>query len=66
MARFCAQCSIEIFTEDFGDFANLSRPIDTLFGLYPLVLCEDCGPTQVDHTGTCIFHELDQHGSLRR
>lgn len=54
MADFCKQCSEDIFGEDFGDMAGLSTQQDTVNKLYPVVLCEDCGPCQVDHTGTCV------------
>ncbi|MDW9491735.1 hypothetical protein [Sinorhizobium meliloti] len=54
MADFCRQCSIDTFGEDFGDLAALSTVEDTEKGLYAVVLCEGCGPTQVDHEGTCI------------
>lgn len=60
MADFCKQCSLETFGEDFGDLQGLTRPIDTLFNLYALVLCEGCGATQVDHTGCCIHHGFDK------
>lgn len=51
MADFCKQCSLETFQKDFGDLAGLSKLEDTAAGLYPVVLCEGCGPIQVDHTG---------------
>lgn len=58
MADYCRQCWGEPYTHDLE---GLSRPIDTLFGLYPVVLCEGCGATQVDHTGFCIHHEREKH-----
>jgi hypothetical protein len=54
MADFCAQCSIEMFEKDFGDLAGQSTAEHTAAGLYPIVLCEGCGPIQVDHTGRCV------------
>jgi len=54
MADFCKQCSIGNFGEDFGDLAGLSTEEDTDNNLYCLVLCEGCGPIQVDHNGSCI------------
>lgn len=63
MADFCKQCSIDIFGEDFGDMKNCSTPEDTAKSLFALVLCEDCGPTQVDHEGKCIAEDCyKKHG----
>jgi hypothetical protein len=56
MADFCKQCAIKTFGEDIGDLAGISTPQDTAQGLYPITLCEGCGPVQVDHTGQRI-HE---------
>lgn len=57
MSSFCKQCSIDVFGEDFGDMAGISKLEDTKAGLYALVLCEDCGGVQVDHEGNCITHD---------
>ncbi len=38
MADFCKQCSIEIFENDYGDFAGLCKKEETIE-----VLCEGCG-----------------------
>lgn len=54
MADYCKACSIEIFGEDFRELAGLSSPEQTAKGLYPVVICEGCGSTQVDHDGACI------------
>lgn len=54
MADFCKECSLEDFGRDFGDLANLSTEADTKNALYAVVLCEGCGPIQVDHTGTRV------------
>lgn len=63
MASFCKQCSIETWGFDDRDFAGISSEEDTKKGLYALVLCEGCGPTQVDHTGTCICQDCyEKHG----
>ena len=56
MADFCKQCSIKLFGEDFGDLSDLCKP-DELVG----VLCEGCGGTVVDHTGTCLTDCLLHH-----
>lgn len=63
MAGFCTQCSLSFFNEDFGDFVGLSSEEDTLEGRYASIICEGCGPTLVDHTGTCIYHSKDSKDS---
>lgn len=54
MADFCMKCSIKMFGEDFGDLAKLSTEEDTKNNLFPIVLCESCGPIQVNHLGECV------------
>lgn len=54
MSDYCKQCSLAMFGRDFYDLAYLSTPADTRAGQFPVVLCESCGPIQVDHTGFCI------------
>jgi len=56
MADFCKQCSIENFLCDHGDLAHLfdrseaaANPTHVIS-----VLCEGCGPTQVDWHGKCV------------
>ncbi len=61
MADFCTQCSRNMFGKDYGDMRGLSHPIDTCFKLYPVVLCEGCGATQVNHRGECIHHNEKNH-----
>ncbi len=61
MAEFCSQCSMSHFGTVYGDFAGLSTPADTAAGLYPVVLCEGCGPCQVDHTGLCVSKDCAGH-----
>lgn len=64
MADFCKQCSIEIFGEDIGDHAGHSTIDDTAKGLFPVVICEGCGFTQVDHTGKCVAVDCHKaHGA---
>lgn len=57
MADFCRQCSIDVFREDFGDMKGLCEE-----GMMATVLCEGCGPTWVDHEGTCIGACARGHG----
>ena len=55
MADFCMQCAFEMWGLGIpNDLIGLSTEEDTKNGLYAVVLCESCGPTQVDHTGKCI------------
>ena len=62
MADFCKQCSIDMFGDDFGDLAGLSKASDTRKGLYCTVICEGCGCIQVDHEGNCISKDcLKKH-----
>ena len=56
MADLCHQCARDLFGEDSGDLAGLSTPDDTRAGLFPVLICEGCGPVQVDHAGRRI-HE---------
>jgi hypothetical protein len=61
MADFCKQCA-----EGMGfpaDLAGLSTEEDTKQGLHPIVLCEGCGPIQVDHEGKCVSWDCyENHG----
>lgn len=54
MADFCKQCSIDMFGEDFGDLAGITTEEDTANSRFVFVICEGCGPTDVDHTGKCV------------
>lgn len=63
MADFCHQCSVENFYEDFKDLAGLSDEAATKRGLFPVVLCEGCGPCQVNHDGVCVSVDcVKKHG----
>jgi hypothetical protein len=64
MADFCAQCAEDLFGDGHSsDFAGLSTAQETAAGLYHVVLCEGCGPIQVDHTGRCVSIDcIEQHG----
>lgn len=49
MAEFCAQCAEEMgFKSDFIGLPNAKH------GLYHTVLCEGCGPIQVNSKGECV------------
>lgn len=57
MADFCQQTSIELFGSDYGDLARLCQK-----GEMVDVLCEECGPSTVDHKGVCLGGDLCRHG----
>lgn len=67
MSDFCKQCSIDVFGEDFGDFAITLPPGAGPHDGYRFVLCEGCGPSCiVDPTGKCVSHGcLKQHGIFK-
>ncbi len=62
MADFCKQCSIDMFGKDFGDLKGITNQTDLNEGLAASVLCEDCGPIQVDTDGKCITNCIKSHG----
>lgn len=63
MSDYCKQCSEEIFGRDFHDMKGLSTEEDTSNGKYAVVLCECCGPCQVDHLGMCVSIDCgERHG----
>jgi hypothetical protein len=51
MADFCKQCSLEVFGEDSRDLANITKVEDWNAGKAVYVICEGCGPIQVDPNG---------------
>lgn len=58
MADFCKQCSAEFLDLDNSDFVDLCNP-----GFTIVVLCEGCGPTEVDSNGVCVSEDcLERHG----
>ena len=57
MSEFCKQCSEQLFGRDYHDLSGLSTPEDTAKKLYPVVLCEGCGPIQVNHLGECMSED---------
>jgi len=56
MADFCRQCNWAHFEIDESDCAP-TKLGDQMAGLYNPVLCEGCGPTQIDWQGYCIYHK---------
>jgi len=67
MADFCNQCSEEIWGVIHGDLSGLSSEEETRKRIFPIVLCEGCGPIQVDHHGNCLSDDcFEQHGKTKR
>lgn len=62
MAEFCLQCAQEHFGKEVGsDFYGIAPP-----GYLATVLCEGCGPIQVNHLGACVSTDcIHQHGLYR-
>jgi hypothetical protein len=56
MADFCNQCSYEMFGPGFNDLAGLTSEEGWRQGLAVAVICEGCGPIQVDPLGNCASH----------
>lgn len=62
MAEFCKQCYIALLDLDDTDFADLCDK-----GFTIIVLCEGCGPTEVDSEGICVATNcLEQHWRSRK
>lgn len=57
MADFCKQCSVEIFGKDFKELAGITTPAHWADGKAVVVICEGCGPIQVDPDGNCISQD---------
>jgi len=66
MADFCLQCALDMWGDQIeNDFIGISTKEDTEKGLYAVVLCEGCGPCQVDHTGKCVSKDcIHEHGKI--
>ena len=52
MAEYCAQCA-KTYNMRNG-FINECKP-----NFLALVICEGCGPIQVNHKGECVSHDCD-------
>jgi len=68
MAEFCRQCAENLYPHNGGDihkgdFVGITTIEEEAQGLYAVVLCEGCGPIQVDSEGNCITPDcLEKHG----
>jgi hypothetical protein len=58
VAEFCKQCAaaLDLLASDF----NVDQE-----GIVQTVLCEGCGPTNVDGHGTCIYDCERRHAPVR-
>ena len=54
MADFCSYCSIQLFGKDRRDLAGITTEGNWKSDYAAWVLCEGCGPTQVDPDGNCV------------
>lgn len=63
MADFCNQCA-EDMGFPHGDLAGITKPEDQMRHLYAVVLCEGCGPIQVNKDGYCIS-DCDKHHMVK-
>ena len=54
MAEFCKACSIELYGKDLKELANITTESDLKRARAASVLCEGCGPIQVDQHGNCV------------
>lgn len=60
MADFCMQCSAALGFNEPNDLVGITKPEDWANGLSCVVLCEGCGPIQVDPDGRCISPNCDE------
>ena len=54
MADFCKACAEKVLGFDTKDMAGLTVPEAWAHKRAALVLCEGCGPIQVDPEGNCV------------
>lgn len=64
MAEFCRQCAERLGLEGWeDDFKGLTSKKNWAEGKAALVLCEGCGPIQVDPDGKCVTKNCsEKHG----
>jgi hypothetical protein len=71
VAEFCRQCTIEDglpggnYEEGRGDLQGVTSHSDWEQGLAVVVICEGCGPIQVDPEGNCVSEDCLRHHGLR-
>jgi hypothetical protein len=65
MADFCRACTEQlfgVFAAQNNDLKGLTTQEDWDKGLAVSVLCEGCGPIQVDPEGNCVSTDCLEHG----
>lgn len=62
MSEFCKACSEEHFGPGFNDFKSMTTKSDWQSGRAVSVLCEGCGPIQVNPQGQCVSHDCLEAG----
>lgn len=62
MSDYCRACSEDLFGRDYGEMAGLTSPADWAAGRAAIVLCEGCGPIQVDPDGRCVSADCTRAG----
>lgn len=62
MADFCKDCSENHFGEDYGELAGITTPAAFAELRAAVVICEGCGPIQVDPDGRCVSSDCVIHG----
>lgn len=61
MADFCNQCAKELNFPS-GDLAGITKQVDWVLKQAALVICEGCGPIQVDPDGNCVSSDCFKNG----
>ncbi len=62
MSEFCKQCADTLFgPEHKSSFIGQTSLEDWAKGRAAVVLCEDCGPIQVNPEGVCVSQDCDKH-----
>lgn len=65
MADFCKACTEQmfgVFAAENNDMKDLTSQEGWDNGLAASVLCEGCGPIQVDPQGNCVSSDCLEHG----
>jgi hypothetical protein len=67
MADFCYECTEKLFGDGSGnDLSGITTEAQEVQARYAHVLCEGCGPIQVDSLGHCMTADcLRKHGKSR-
>lgn len=63
MAEFCEACAAAL-GHPYGDFRGVTKQEDLENGKAAVVLCEGCGPIQVNEAGFCISGDCLKAGQV--